>query len=93
VGPYPDKLRLGFGLRARYSLKELCDEEAPPRIDGRLFPLGPNQTTMLFVRTAKRAGLEDCRLHDLRHTFASYQAMAGVAGRGLQVLLGHKTRG
>ena len=62
----------------------------PPRIDGRLFPLGPNQTTMLFVRAAKRAGLEDCRLHDLRHTFASYQAMSGVAGRGLQVLLGHK---
>ena len=62
----------------------------PPRIDGRLFPLGPNQTTMLFVRAAKRANLEDCRLHDLRHTFASYQAMAGVAGRGLQVLLGHK---
>src|SRR5208282_3814736 len=62
----------------------------PPRIDGRLFPLGPNQTTMLFVRAAKRASLEDCRLHDLRHTFASYQAMAGVAGRGLQVLLGHK---
>ena len=29
-------------------------------------------------------------MHDLRHTFASYQAMAGVAGRGLQVLLGHK---
>ncbi|HKN00567.1 MAG TPA: tyrosine-type recombinase/integrase [Candidatus Binataceae bacterium] len=62
----------------------------PPRIDGRLFPLGPNQTTMLFVRAAKRASLDDCRLHDLRHTFASYQAMAGVAGRGLQVLLGHK---
>ncbi|HUY28174.1 MAG TPA: tyrosine-type recombinase/integrase [Candidatus Binataceae bacterium] len=61
-----------------------------PRIDGRLFPLGPNQTTMLFVRAAKRASLEDCRLHDLRHTFASYQAMSGVAGRGLQVLLGHK---
>jgi integrase len=62
----------------------------PPRIAGRLFPLGSNQTTMLFVRAAKRASLEDCRLHDLRHTFASYQAMAGVAGRGLQVLLGHK---
>ena len=62
----------------------------PPRIDGRLFPLGPNQTTMLFVRAAKRASLEDCRLHDLRHTFASYQAMSGVAGRGLQLLLGHK---
>jgi integrase len=63
----------------------------PTRLDGRLFPLGPNQTTKLFIRAAKRAGLEDFRLHDLRHTFASYQAMAGVASRGLQSLLGHKT--
>jgi hypothetical protein len=31
--------------------------------------------------------------HELLHTFVSYQAMAGVAGRGLQVLLGHKARG
>jgi integrase len=62
----------------------------PPRIDGALFPFGSNQVTMLFVRAAKRAKLGDFRLHDLRHTFASYQAMSGVAGRGLQVLLGHK---
>ncbi|HEY2104857.1 MAG TPA: tyrosine-type recombinase/integrase, partial [Candidatus Binataceae bacterium] len=59
-------------------------------LDGRLFPFGPNQVTMLFVRAAKRAKLEDFRLHDLRHTFASYQAMSGVAGRGLQALLGNK---
>jgi integrase len=63
----------------------------PTRLDGRLFPLGPNQITKLFIRAAKRAALEDFRLHDLRHTFASYQAMAGVASRGLQSLLGHKT--
>ena len=62
----------------------------PSRLDGRMFPMGPNQTTMLFVRAARRAGLENVRLHDLRHTFASYQAMSGVASRGLQVLLGHK---
>jgi integrase len=62
----------------------------PSRLDGRMFPMGPNQTTMLFVRAAKRAGIENVRLRDLRHTFASYQAMSGVAGRGLQVLLGHK---
>jgi len=62
----------------------------PTRLDGHLFPLEPNQTTMLFVRAAKRANIENCRLHDLRHTFASYQAMQGVASRGLQGLLGHK---
>jgi integrase len=62
----------------------------PSRLDGKIFEMGPNQTSMLFVRAAKRAKLENARLHDLRHTFASYQAMSGVAGRGLQVLLGHK---
>jgi hypothetical protein len=59
------------------------------RLDGRLLPLGPNQTTMLFVRSAKRAGIKDHRLHDLQ-TFAIYQAMSGVASRGLQSLRGYK---
>jgi len=62
----------------------------PARLDGRLFPLTPNQVTMLLGRAIKRAGLENFRPHDCRHTFASYQAMAGVQGRGLQALLGHK---
>jgi integrase len=62
----------------------------PPRIDGRLFPLHPNQVSVAFMRAVRRAGIEDFRLHDCRHTFASYQAMAGIQGRGLQALLGHK---
>jgi integrase len=63
----------------------------PARIDtDRLFPFKPNQVSMAFRRAAKRAGIEDFRLHDARHTFASYQAMAGVQPRGLQSLLGHK---
>jgi integrase len=62
----------------------------PPRIDGRLFPLHTNQVSVAFMRAARRAGIEDFRLHDCRHTFASYQAMAGIQGRGLQALLGHR---
>ncbi len=63
----------------------------PARVVGdRLFPFGPNQVSMALRRAFKTAGIEDCRLHDLRHTFASYQAMAGIQGRGLQALLGHK---
>jgi len=42
------------------------------------------------MRAARRAGIEDFRLHDCRHTFASYQAMAGIQARGLQTLLGHR---
>jgi integrase len=58
--------------------------------DERIFSFQPHQVTMAFHRAAKRAGLEGLRLHDTRHTFASYQAMSGVQGRGLQALLGHK---
>jgi Phage integrase family len=62
----------------------------PPRIDGGLFPLHPNQVSLAFLRAVRRAGIEDFRLHDCRHTFASYQAMAGIQARGLQTLLGHR---
>jgi integrase len=62
----------------------------PVRFDGKFFPFGPNQVSIMFARAVRRAGLEDCRLHDLRHTFASYHAMNGAQGRVLQSLLGHK---
>ncbi len=62
----------------------------PPRIDGRLFPLHANQVSVAFMRAVRRASIEDFRLHDCRHTFASYQAMAGIQARGLQTLLGHR---
>jgi len=45
---------------------------------------------MAFARVAKRAGIEDFRFHDLRHSFASYQAMSGLSPRALQDLLGHR---
>jgi len=62
----------------------------PVRLDGKLFPFNPNQISVAFQRAVRRAGIENFRLHDARHTFASYQAMAGTQGRGLQSLLGHK---
>jgi integrase len=63
----------------------------PVRLDGRLFPFKDGHcVTRAFRRAVKRAGIEDFRLHDLRHTFASHHAMQGLQGRGLQALLGHK---
>jgi integrase len=38
----------------------------------------------------KRAGLEDVRLHDLRHSFASVAAGAGVPLIVIGRLLGHR---
>jgi len=43
-------------------------------------------------RNAKaRAGIENCRFHDLRHTYASHLAMKGVDLMTLRELMGHKS--
>jgi integrase len=55
-----------------------------------LFPFKPNQVSQAVMRAVRRAGIFDFTLHDCRHTFASYQAMSGTVGKGLQDLLGHK---
>lgn len=39
----------------------------------------------------RRAGIEDFRFHDLRHTHASYLAMSGATERELMESLGHST--
>ena len=47
--------------------------------------------TKAFKRTPKRAGLDDMRIHDLRHTYASNSAMFGVSLYQIQVILGHSS--
>jgi integrase len=44
-----------------------------------------------FERALKAAGIRDFHWHDLRHTFASRLAMAGVDILALQKLMGHKS--
>jgi len=43
-----------------------------------------------FSSTLKRAGIEDFRFHDLRHTFGSHLIMQGVDIRTVQQVMGHK---
>jgi site-specific recombinase XerD len=64
-------------------LKEVADRIGP------LFPWTPDAVSHHFLRTAKKAGLSKVRLHDLRHTFASHLAMAGVDLYTIKELLGH----
>ena len=56
-----------------------------PRDDSR--PIHDNLS--LWYRIRKEARLEDVRLHDLRHTFASYAVMQGTPLPVVAKLLGH----
>ena len=44
-----------------------------------------------FVNLLQRAGIKDFTFHDLRHSFSSHLAMAGVPLHTIGQLLGHKT--
>jgi len=56
---------------------------------GSLWTWNPDSVTHHFERTARTAGL-DCRLHDLRHTYGSWLAMAGVKLQVIKDLMGHQ---
>ncbi len=69
---------------------------AAPRIEGNpfVFPSeisGRPPASLYFPwdRIRKRAGLSDVRLHDLRHSFASFLVNRGVSLYVVQGLLGH----
>ena len=54
-------------------------------------PVGYKSARAVFAQAAKRAGLDDVRLHDLRRTVMTTAAAAGVGTHVLRDLLGHKT--
>lgn len=58
-----------------------CDQH------GKVFKGGRNG----FERACKRAGIYNFRFHDLRHSAASFMAMAGVDLMAIKQILGHKT--
>lgn len=69
---------------------------ATPRTEGNayIFPsevTGRPSASLFFPwdRIRARAGLEDVRLHDLRHSFASFLVNRGVSLYVVQGLLGH----
>lgn len=57
----------------------------------KLFPrVRPEKVSVTFMRTCRKAGITDFRLHDLRHTAASWMRMAGADIHTVAQLLGHK---
>lgn len=51
----------------------------------------PVEIRHVWRRAVVRAGLDDFRFHDLRHTAASYLAMNGASIAEIAAVLGHKT--
>ena len=47
--------------------------------------------TRAWHKARKRAGIDDFRWHDLRHSAASYLAMNGASLAEIAEILGHKT--
>ena len=58
-----------------------------PRQDG----LGPIDIRKAWQNARDKAGIEDFRFHDLRHSAASYLAMNGANPLEIAEVLGHKT--
>lgn len=56
--------------------------------NGKDRPLGDIKKS--FATALKRAGIQDFRFHDLRHTFGSQLVMQGVDLRTVQQIMGHK---
>ncbi|MFC1866090.1 tyrosine-type recombinase/integrase [Chloroflexota bacterium] len=59
------------------------------RADGT--PLNPCTVTHTFSKVAKRAGLHNLRLHDLRHIHATMLLQSGTHPRIVQERLGHSS--
>jgi integrase len=52
-------------------------------------PLDPYVVSHVFNKLARRAGLEDVRFRDLRHTLASLMFLRGVSPKVISETLGH----
>ncbi len=58
---------------------------------GAVFPFALTELDVAWRAARSRAGLDDVRFHDLRHSAASYLAMSGASLMDIAAILGHKT--
>ncbi len=55
-------------------------------------PIAWELTNSAWQTTVRKAGIEDCRFHDLRHTWASWHRQVGTSCDELKDLGGWKSR-
>jgi integrase len=60
------------------------------RKDERVFPVTPNAVRLAWERLRRRAGLEDLRLHDLRHEAVSRFFEYGLTVPEVALISGHR---
>ena len=72
-------------------LYKLRDHDLPLIFPSQRDPNRPLDFRRAFEKALDRAGIEDFRWHDLRHTAASYLAMSGASPTVIAEILGHKT--
>ncbi|MGZ8200967.1 MAG: site-specific integrase, partial [Methylosarcina sp.] len=63
----------------------------PIRIDGKVFEHTEDAYTRIFARICKKAGIEDLRLHDLRHEATSRLFEKGLDVMQVKSITGHKS--
>jgi len=69
------------------ALREIL--ETLPREGQQVFSISRNNLRRKFERVCELAEIGHCRIHDLRHTFASHLVMAGTPLNTVRELLGH----
>jgi integrase len=73
------------------TLYSILSNEKVRDISGRVFPIAVRSLREAYSMTLKKAGIENFRIHDLRHTFATRLVQNGVDLYKVKELLGHKT--
>ena len=82
--------KVPLGTEARRILERQPQTESPFVFPSPLDPSRPRGGDLgLWYRVRKEAGIEDVRLHDLRHTHASHAVMNGVPVPVVSRMLGH----
>jgi integrase len=82
------------GIALHQQIVELLREIIGDRTTGPVFLTDDGKPYLTYPKKAwtqacRRAGVEDFRLHDLRHTFGTISGMAGVTTRQQEAQMGH----